>query len=219
MAMAALEGALRSSVFMLATERRRLEEAILAMEQEMAAMTEPEARTLAERKAALNQALAEVERQQEAAREAEAQRRAEAAAVARRAALSGNAAKLADAHDAKLEALRRAEAAMAEMVSAANAALGHEAAERAAAAALVQQLGVGRTPLAFSREETTRRLTGGVCVYLTRLSACRIRQLSYLSLPDNPHTRDAASWAEREAKATKQSVELLLRYSEMGAGQ
>jgi hypothetical protein len=189
------------------------------MEERMAAMTEPEARTLAERKAALNQALAEVERQQEAAREAEAQRRAEAAAVARRAALSGNAAKLADAHDAKLEALRRAEAAMAEMVSAANAALGHEAAERAAAAALVQQLGVGRTPLAFSREETTRRLTGGVCVYLTRLSACRIRQLSYLSLPDNPHTRDAASWAEREAKATKQSVELLLRYSEMGAGQ
>jgi DNA replication protein DnaC len=162
-----------------------------------ATRTEPEAQTLAERKAALHQALAEVEQRQAEEREAEARRRAEAAAAARRAAMTGRSAALADAHAAKLEAVRRAEAAMAEMVSAANDVLRHEAAERAASAALVGQLGVGRTPLSFSREEFARRLVGGICAYLAGLSACRLRQLSYLSLPPNPHTDDAASWAER----------------------
>jgi hypothetical protein len=211
---------LQKSTGMLAMEHARLARAIEDMEKQMAATkTGAEAQTLAEQMSAHRAAIVEIERQQEAAREAEAQRRAETAAAARRASLTGHSAALVDAHAAKLEALERAEALMAEMVSAANDALGHEATERAASVALVQQLGVERTPLSFSREETVRRLVGGVCQYLTRLSACRMRQLSYLSLPPNPHTDDAAGWAEREAKATKQSVELLLSYSEVGARQ
>jgi hypothetical protein len=217
MTTATLESALRSSVFHLAAERRRLEAELLGMERRMTAVkTGAEAKSLDEAMAAHRDALRALEAQQEEARAAEAQRRAEAAAAARRASLTGHSAALMDAHTAKLAALERAEAAMAEMVSAANAALRHEASERAASAALVGQLGVGRTPLQFSREETVRRLTGGVCQYLTRLSACRLRQLSYLSLPPNPHTDDAVGWAERERRATAGSVELLTNYMEAG---
>jgi hypothetical protein len=211
-----LEQALRSSVFLLMDERRRLEQELMEMEMRMtAARTVAESASLQERMAAHKVALAELQRQEEAERQAEAQRRAEAAAKARREALTGHARALADAHHAKLAALASAEGHMAAAVEQINTALQAEAAERAAATAMALELNVETTPLQFSGHETVGRLVGGICAYLARLSVCRLRRLGYLTLPpDDPRQRSGETWAEREARCTAPSVELLLEHAD-----
>jgi hypothetical protein len=213
---ATLERALRSSVFHLAAERRRLESELLEMEKRMTAVrTGAEARTLSEQMEAARAQLAALQARQDAEDEAKRQAARAAAAKAKREALTGHSRMLADAHDQKLEALTRAEAHMAAAVGAINQALQAEAMERKAAGALAVEMNVQTTGLNLSGDETVRRLVGGICSHLTRISACRMRRLAYLTLPDHPHTRGTdESWREREARATSASVEMLLAHAE-----
>jgi hypothetical protein len=210
-----LESALRSSVFLLMDERRRLEQELADMEQKMmAARTGAEVSTLDERMAATRQALRALEQEQEAQRQAERRAAAEAAARAARERLTGHARALADAHDSKLEALARAEAHMAAAVAAINEALQWEAAERAAATAMASEMNVKTTPLNFSPTEFVRRLAGGLCARIAEIAACRMGRLGALTLPNHSLFPTSETWRDREARATAPSVAMLLEHAE-----
>ena len=215
-----LEQALRSSVFLLMDERRRLEQELMDMEQRMmVARTGAEAQTIQDQMTSHREALRELEAQAEAERQAERKAAAQAAAAAKRAALTGHSRMLADAHEAKLEALGRAESHLVAAVAAINDALQHEAGERRAAGAMAAEMNVETRPLNLNRDETVRRIVGGICSHLTQVTACRMRRLAFLVLPDHPHTRGPESWREREETATGPSVDMLLEHAQAQQSQ
>jgi hypothetical protein len=213
---------LAASTAMLAAENTRLLARREALEIEIhelqekltMATTRAESRDIQSQIEAHNAALAELRAQQEAERQAEAQRAAEAAAKARRARMTGHGAALLDAHQSKLSALQDAEAHMVAAVAAINAALMHEAAERAAATALAAELGVKTDTLNLSAGNFLSRVVGALCHSLAKITACKFRRLGALNLLDDPHTRGSEPWAEREARYTSPSVELLLAHAE-----
>jgi hypothetical protein len=198
--MVTLERALKSSVFHLAAERRRLEEELLAMEMRMAGRSGSEAATLDEQMAAHRAALTALEREAEAERQAERAAAAEAAAKAARERLTGHERALVDAHEGKL----------------ASVATREEAAERAAASAMAIAMNVSTQQLSLSPTEFVHRLAGGISRHLMQLSIVHMRRLGALVLLDDPHARTAASWRDREAKNTSPSVETLLAHAEGG---
>jgi hypothetical protein len=173
-----------------------------------------EEQTLEQRKAAARAALIEIERQE--AEEAAAARAAAAveAAAARRARMTNHEAALLDAHQAKLQALQTAEQHFMVAVEAINAAMQAEKSEREAARLLALAMNVKTNELNLAETETIRRLVGGICAHLARISVCHMRRLGALVLLDDPRTRDAQTWAGREANATGPSVATLLRHAE-----
>jgi hypothetical protein len=121
---------------------------------------------------------------------------------------------LADAHQAKLKALETAEAHFSAAISAINEALAQEVAERKAATALAAEMGVKTDTLNLSAAGLLSRVVGAVCHGLAKITACKFRRLGALALLDDPHTRGAERWADREARYTSPSVELLLQHAE-----
>jgi hypothetical protein len=112
-----LESALRSSVMLLVSERRRLELELTELEDRMAtARTTAEARTIEERKATARATLAEIERQ-EAAERAEAKAAEERA---QRALLKGRAKVLVEHEERRLRAVADAEQALLAFTAACN---------------------------------------------------------------------------------------------------
>jgi hypothetical protein len=203
-------------------ERRRLEQELADMERRMAATHGAEARSLDERMAATKQALRALEQEQAAKEQAERAAAAEVAARARREALTGHSRTLVDAHHAKLTALETAESHMAAAVAAINEALQAEAAERAAAGAMATELGVDIRPLAFSRDETVRRIGGNIVAMLMNISACTLpaRRLGAWALPmPDPDIRAGEGWRDREARHTSGSVEALLEHAETNTAE
>jgi hypothetical protein len=170
--------------------------------------------TLDEKLASARSALAALEREQKTKEEAERAAAAKAAAAAARELLTGHSRALADAHESKLRSLDVAESHAAAMVAAINAALAAEVTERSAAGAMATDMNVRTDQLNLSGDEFVRRITGGLCAHLTRISACRMRRLGALVLLDDPRTRGAETWAEREATATRSSVQTLLATAE-----
>jgi hypothetical protein len=212
---ATLDNALRSSTMLLVAEHRRLREELDELEERIMQMrTGASSATLEAQMAEAEARAAELRRAIADKHEQERAVAAKAAAKAVRERLTGHSRALAAAHEAKLVALETAESHAAAMVQAINAGLAAEAAERAAARALAEEMGVKTNTLQLSEAETVRRLVGGICDYLSRVSACRMRRLAYLVLPDHPHARTAETWGEREARNTSSSVEVLLATAE-----
>jgi hypothetical protein len=212
---------MRASVGALAAEHARLSSELMGIERRMAVTRSgAEARSLDERMAATKQALRALDQEQTQKEEAERRQQQQAAAAAARARLTGHARALADAHAAKLTALETAEAHMQAAVAAINEALAQEAAERAAATAMAAEMNVETKPLNLSGDEAVRRLGGNICGSLLGISACNrvARRLGAWVLPmRDPDLRAGEGWAEREARHTSGSVELLLEHDKAAA--
>jgi hypothetical protein len=205
---------LAASTGALAVEYARLSRAVEELQERLKmSMTQEQSRSVQDRLAETRAAIADLERQDREQQAAERRAAAEAAEAARRAALTGHARTLVDAHQAKIEALKRAEAQMAATVGAINEALAAEALERGAATAMAAELNV-RSPLGFSADEMVRRLAENICAHLARISACRMRRLGYLALPDDPGARGSETWASREERATAGAIDALLSHAE-----
>jgi hypothetical protein len=212
-----LERALRSSAMLLVAEHRRLREELDELEESImqmrtgassatleAQMAEAEARA-----AELRTAIADKHAQERAAA-------AKAAAAAARERLTGHARMLADAHDQKLEAVRRAEAHATAMVEAINEMLQAEALERAAATAMCVEGNIDSTPLQLDGTATLRRIAGNIVSALMQIAACNkvARRLGDWVLPAPDPDLRGESWAAREARHTSESVRLLLAHAE-----
>lgn len=177
----------------------------------MAAMTEPEAQTLAERKAALHQALAEVEQRQEAERAAE--RVAEE--KAQRELLKGRARDLVEAEERRLAAIAEAEAHMIAFVAAVDRAFaaGEQVRRTGLEIAAARNIRLyGFT--ALSAPEFEARLAYGISAHLSklkipgRLAGGRVGALMLTGATLHPTT--PGSWVERERSRTVADVVELL---------
>jgi hypothetical protein len=217
-----LDDAIRRSTMLRVAEWNRLGDAIERAEAELKelerlrhmATTREQSLSVQAQIEQHSQALAALRQQQANEQAAENARLAEEAARARRAAATGHAAELMDAHASKLAALDEAEQHMLEAVRAINAAIRCEAAERTAVGALAVDLNVRTESLTFSKDEFIRRLISGLSSHLVQISAVRMRRLGHLVFPDDPRQQAGGTWAEREAKATGESVEVLLTLTE-----
>jgi hypothetical protein len=219
-----LESALRSSVSLLISERRRLELECERLEREadelMSKGRTVEAMTLDERRAAARAELTAIERAEAAERaaaKAEEERR-------QRALLKGRAGDLARHEEARLEAIGQAEAALAAFVEAINTVLAKGDAARKVAHEIAAHRGLRLHGAlsALEPKEAEARIAYAISHYLSQIKVPgRLLggRIGSLQLPGaTMHAASAkGTWAETEKARAAADMRELLSVEENGA--